>query len=48
MFESEKWKAKAEKIIEKLKAKSLILKNASEKQKRKFYVMLKSKNFSNQ
>ncbi len=37
IFESEKRKAKAEKIMEKLKAKPLILKTASEKRKRKFY-----------
>ncbi len=37
IFGIEKRKAKAEKIIEKLKAKSLILKTASEKQKQKFY-----------
>ncbi len=36
-FLNKKRKAKVEKIIEKLKARSLILKTASEKQKWKFY-----------
>ncbi len=37
IFESEKQKAKADKIIKKLKAKFFILKTTSEKQKWRFY-----------